>query len=69
MLAGEYYTEKGSRVVLKGQNTGHSIVNFDWFEEGGCIDCEVRPYPEDSYLIWDCEICGGGNAQLFKVMP
>jgi len=66
---GSYQTPSGSILQISGQCGGIVEVNFDWLEEGGCIDCQVQPYPEefglnDWRLVWSCEVCGGGNAKL-----
>jgi ribosomal protein L37AE/L43A len=62
---GRYKTLKGSRMYIHG---GKSEVNFDWFEEeNACIDCNPEAYDEEGYLVWNCEICGGGKAKLFKI--
>lgn len=66
---GTYKTKSGSRVTISGKHSGISRVNFDWFEEDACFDCEVSAYPEEIEtgvyaLIWTCEICGGGHAEL-----
>jgi hypothetical protein len=63
---GEYRTEAGSSVTVKN---GRSAVEFDWFEEGNaCIECTVDIPPDwdlDHYiLVWSCEECGGGHADL-----
>ncbi len=66
---GHYCTEAGSEVTLR-KNGGVAVVNFDWFEEpGACCDCEVEPYPEEDMLIWYCDFCGGGSAQLLPFTP
>lgn len=66
---GKYKTEAGSIVVISGKHNGKARVDFDWLEEGGCIDCVPEPYPEefgenDFRLIWFCDYCGGGNTKL-----
>ena len=65
MNPGTYRTSAGSIVTLSGAHGGIAEVEFDWFEESdACIDCVVNPYPDDGYLTWDCEECGGGHARL-----
>jgi len=69
---GLYKTFHGSIVRISGQYGGIVEVDFDWLEEGGCVGCQVQPYPEefgsnDWRLVWHCDICGGGNAKLHKV--
>lgn len=64
MPAGKYRTAEGSTVVISGKHNGIATVEFDWLEENACCDCRVNPYPEDGYLTWDCDECGGGRAKL-----
>jgi hypothetical protein len=66
---GAYRTQAGSRLVVSGKHGGVRHVDFDWLEEGGCLDCTVQPYEDDGYLVWDCEQCGGGRALLRRVEP
>lgn len=66
MKPGTYKTKAGSTVVIAGEH-GRSEVIFDWLEEqshdvDACIDCDPVVY--DRWLIWDCEHCGGGEAEL-----
>lgn len=61
---GKYKTENGSTMVVSGKYGGISEVDFDWLEEKACIDCQPEPYDDDGYLIWKCNICGGGKAKL-----
>lgn len=72
MRNGKYKTKNDSIIEISGKYSGIARVDFDWLEEGGCIDCIPEPYPEefdegDFRLIWYCEHCGGGNAKLEKV--
>lgn len=72
LVNGVYETENGSTVEIFGKHSGGSRVSFDWFEEGGCLDCESQAYPEkydenDVRLVWNCDYCGGGSAKLHKV--
>lgn len=68
MKNGTYYTKAGSRLEISGKHSGIATLDFDWFEEGGCIDCKPNPYPEgdggDWYITWACDYCGGGRARL-----
>ena len=67
MENGKYVTEHGSTIEISGKHGGRSVADFDWFEEpDACCDCKVEPYPEDGYLIWHCDECGGGSAKLTK---
>lgn len=64
---GHYRTAAGSVMRVSGERCGASEVEFDWLEEGGCIDCEASAYDVDGQLVWSCDECGGGNAELFPV--
>lgn len=70
---GTYRTKAGSTVKISGKHSGISNVEFDWFEEEACIECDVDPYPIWNgicfTLQWDCEECGGGCAELLGVSP
>lgn len=52
-------------MTIGGPHGGISEVEFDWLEEGGCIDCVPHAYDDDGYLVWDCDQCGGGSTELF----
>jgi hypothetical protein len=65
---GTYRTAAGSVVRISGKHAGVATVEFDWLEEGGCIDCEPNPMPVDGTLEWSCETCGGGSARLMPVL-
>jgi hypothetical protein len=52
---------------MGGEHGGISEVSFDWLEEGACLDCRVSAYDIDGMLIWECEECEGGRAELFPV--
>jgi len=56
-----FTTEKGSTVEVNGLKYR---IAFDWLEEGGCVDCE--PVYEDGLLVWNCDYCDGGHAELMK---
>lgn len=62
---GHYRTAAGSEMWVSGKHGGISKVEFDWLEEGGCIDCEPNAYDDEGILIWTCDECGGGSAELF----
>jgi hypothetical protein len=57
-----YKTANGS--VVRIYDSGRIDIEFDWFEESACVDCE--PYVDDSVLIlkWDCDICCNANSVL-----
>lgn len=62
MENGKYVTKNGSTMIVMN---GKSQVEFDWFEEdNACCDCVVEPYDVDGYLVWNCNVCGGGEAKL-----
>ena len=64
---GKYRTEHGSEVVLS-KNGGRTICDFDWLEEpDACDECVVNPYPEEEFLVWQCDCCSGGVAKLTLV--
>lgn len=67
---GHYCTDAGSTVHIYGKHSGCFDVVFDWFEEeNACIECSVNPQPEDSYITWTCDECGGGAALLKPCQP
>jgi len=66
---GTYRTAAGSEMRVSGLRSGVSAVNFDWVEEGACVDCQPNVYDDDGYLVWDCDDCGGGKAKLEPFMP
>ena len=67
---GKFKTKAGSLVTITGRYGGIAEVDFDWFEEDACIDCEPDPYPEwpgEAWILrWHCDFCGGGKAELFR---
>lgn len=68
MKSGRYHTKAGSTLEISGKYSGIATLDFDWLEEGGCIDCEPNPYPEEDdgewFVVWACDYCGGGRARL-----
>jgi len=62
-----YSTAHGSRVEISGRHRGIVTIDFDWFEEGACVEahpsCETMD-PTDAWLYWQCECCGFGQAKL-----
>jgi hypothetical protein len=67
-----YRTASGSRVEISGEHRGISVIEFDWFEEGACI--EARPSAEtgdrdEPMLYWFCECHGDGQARLRAIKP
>ena len=66
-MAEHYRTERGSRVEISGKHRGISVIDFDWFEEGACIEAHPTSEvsnPSDAWLYWHCECCGCGQAKL-----
>ena len=66
---GKYRTANGSTMEISGTRGGISRVDFDWLEEGACLDCRVRAYEHDGNMIWECDYCDGGRTPLFPVTP
>ncbi len=76
-LNGLYRTKAGSTVRVSGRYNGIIKIDFDWFEEGGCIECEspeinIMDFPDrfgNFFLTWYCEYCSKGikQARLYKV--
>ena len=73
LLDGYYRTNAGSTMFVN-RNGGRSVIEFDWLEEGGCIECEVDPYETiagqddepNGMLIWHCDECGSHSAVLHR---
>jgi hypothetical protein len=42
--------------------TNSTRIAFDWLEEGACCECKVEV--EDGCLVWTCDDCPGGRAEL-----
>jgi len=63
---GKYKTIAGSTMEISGKHGGISTVCFDWVEENACCDCQAEAYDDDGYLVWHCDVCGGGTAKLYK---
>jgi len=62
---GIYKTKNGSTVEICGKYGKAYRIYFDWLEEEyACLDC--KPYYADNKLMWCCEECGGGWAELEK---
>lgn len=69
LTCGHYRTAAGSEMWVYGEHCGKSAVEFDWLEEGGCMDCQPCAYDVDGMLVWHCDECGGGAAELMPVTP
>ena len=65
MTNGLYKTEKGSIVQISCTHSGIYEIAFDWVEEDAYFDCDPSVY--DGRLIWSCDQCGGGSADLKRV--
>lgn len=63
MNCGKYKTENGSTVTITGKHCGIVTIQFDWLEEGGCIDCEPSTDVNEDVLYWSCDYCGGGQVR------
>ncbi|MCR4297553.1 MAG: hypothetical protein NUV75_02185 [Gallionella sp.] len=65
---GHYRTAAGSEMWISGTHAGKSVVEFDWIEEdNACLDCVPEAYDSDGWLVWHCDYCGGGRAELVRV--
>lgn len=68
LTPGTYRTRAGSIVTLHGRHGLAWTCDWDWFAEpDACCDC--RPVDVDHVehrLVWQCEHCGGGSAELIK---
>lgn len=63
---GKYKTAAGSTMKIS-KNGGVSSVVFDWFEEpDACSECEADAYESDGRMVWSCEYCEGGSAELIE---
>jgi hypothetical protein len=64
-------TSNGSEVRFDLRHGGRVSVDFNWFEENGCIDCEVDLDASRAsgwtMLVWGCCECTGGMAPLEDV--
>jgi len=59
-----FQTKAGSTVTIGDYTTN---IQFDWLEEeNGCSDCRDHEVI-NGMLVWDCELCGGGSAELSLV--
>ena len=67
MTPGRYRTAAGSEVTVSGKYGGIYDFDFDWFEEGACV--EAAPYILDDCLCWacDCHPDDEGCAELRRV--
>lgn len=60
-------SKNGTKVTLSGNRFS---VDFDWFEEGCCIDCEID-FDASRRSFWtelwtDCPNCGRNKVNLHK---
>ena len=53
-----YRSENGSEVRVSGKHWGKIEIEFDWFEENGCIEAEPSFDKDDLAILADCECCG-----------
>ncbi len=55
----EYVSEKGSTVKVTGKYSGIFTIDFDWFEEGACVEAHPEFNNDDNEpaIIACCECC------------
>ena len=66
-MSEHYSTAAGSRVEISGKHRSISTIDFDWFEEGACVEAKRNVNVElgdEPRLHWYCDCCGGGSAPL-----
>lgn len=65
---GSYKTERGSTALVYGKHSGAWKIEFDWFEEGACIEAHpsVDFDGDEAWLHWNCECCDSGQARLYR---
>lgn len=67
VTSSRWRTACGSTVEVSGQHHGVVTIDFDWFEEGACIEAarsvsvEIGPEP---MLHWECACCGAFSEPL-----
>jgi hypothetical protein len=64
LVVGRYRTAAGSLVTISGAHARNYAIDFDWFEEEACIECHPSVDFESCRLVWDCDYCDGGSAEL-----
>lgn len=52
-----HITARGSRVHAKGLRSW--VIDWDWFEEGACIEASVEVDEQGQSIVWICD-CGCG---------
>jgi len=60
----DYVTERGSRVRPIRKSSWE--ITFDWLEEGACVEAVPAVDTANSRLLWSCECCDGGGADLIN---
>lgn len=66
-----YRSSAGSEVTVSGKHMGIVAIDFDWFEEDGCIEADAefdRSDPKDPAIIATCECCGTQRVRV-KIDP
>lgn len=63
---GHYVTAAGSQIEIFGKYGMAWRGTFDRLEEDCCDWCNVVDV-DDGCLVWECECCGGGRAELKPV--
>jgi len=61
---GIYRTAAGSTIRVSGKHGGEISIDFEWLDEGGCIECAPYFEPSELLFVWSCEWCGGGSADV-----
>jgi len=67
MKKGTYKTKGGSIVEVSGKHSGIFNIDWDWVEEDACDSCEPDVDHLNERLVWYCDYCGGGSAELKAV--
>jgi hypothetical protein len=53
-----YRSENGSEVRISGKHWGVVEIEFDWFEEEGCIEADPTFDQDDLSILAVCDCCG-----------
>jgi len=52
-----YISENGSMVREFGKHLGSFEINFDWFEEGACVESAPHWERDDNCIVALCDCC------------
>ena len=66
---GTYRTAAGSLVTIDGIYGGRHVIDFDWFEEGACIEAHPSVDVIDGCLHWNCGCCPDGGSAARPAGP